>query len=114
MITGGTRGTWRSLNLGRSGRPPRAPTRPAGQALVPREGRPPRRRGPEDSRTRQRNLGETEPRLAWGAFERLQLTIGTPLRIGEDNANNGNGDVELEGLWKLMGARRHAWWPGAG
>jgi FtsP/CotA-like multicopper oxidase with cupredoxin domain len=26
------------------------------------------------------NLGKTEPRLAWGAFEQLQLTIGTPLR----------------------------------
>jgi hypothetical protein len=58
------------------------------------------------------NLGETEPRLAWGAFERLQLTIGTLLRFGEDNANNGNGDIGLEGLWKLMDDRREAWWPG--
>jgi hypothetical protein len=59
------------------------------------------------------NLGETEPRLEWGAFEQLQLTIGTPLRFGKDSANNGNGDVGLEGLWKLMDDRRDAWWPGA-
>jgi hypothetical protein len=58
------------------------------------------------------NLGETEPRLAWGAFDQVQLTIATPLRFGEDNANNGNGDVGLEGPWKFMDDRRDAWWPG--
>ncbi len=39
-----------------------------------------------------KSVGEAEPRLAWGIFDKTQLEIAAPLLFEEDEGN-GNGDV---------------------
>ena len=58
-----------------------------------------------------KNVGEAEPRLAWGIFDKTQLEIATPLLFGEDEGN-GNGDVQISILRKLWDGSREEWWPG--
>ncbi len=58
-----------------------------------------------------KNVGETEPRLAWGIFEKTQVEISMPLLLGEGLAS-GNGDVQVSILRKLWGDQQQAWWPG--
>lgn len=58
-----------------------------------------------------KNIGETEPRLAWGIIEKTQIEISTPLLLGEGMAN-GNGDIQISVLRKLLDDKRGAWWPG--
>ena len=58
------------------------------------------------------NLGESEPRLVWGAFDDTQLVVATPLPLGR-GAASGNGYVALGVLRKLWGDRENRWWPGA-
>lgn len=58
-----------------------------------------------------KNIGEAEPRIALGIFEKTQLEIGAPLLLGEGEAN-GNGDVQLGILRKLRDDSREKWWPG--
>ncbi len=59
----------------------------------------------------EKNIGEAEPRLAWGILEKTQVEIATPLLLGE-GAANGNGDVQISLLRKLWDDQRKAWWPG--
>ncbi len=58
-----------------------------------------------------KNVGEAEPRLAWGIFENTQVEISTPLLLGEGVAS-GNGDVQISILRKLWDDQRGAWQPG--
>lgn len=58
-----------------------------------------------------KNVGEAEPRLAWGIFEKTQLEVATPLLLGE-GAANGNGDAQISVLRKLWDDRARAWRPG--
>jgi hypothetical protein len=58
-----------------------------------------------------KNVGEVEPRLALGIFDKTQLEIATPLFFGEDEGN-GNGDVQISILRKLWDDSREEWWPG--
>ncbi len=55
-----------------------------------------------------KNVGETEPRLAWGIFEKTQVEISTPLLLGEGLAS-GNGDVQVSILRKLWGDQQERW-----
>ncbi len=58
-----------------------------------------------------KSIGEAEPRLALGIFDKTQLEISTPLLFGEDEAN-GDGDLQLSILRKLCDNSREEWWPG--
>ncbi len=58
-----------------------------------------------------RNLGQAEPRLAFGILDKTQLEVGAPFLLGEGEAN-GNGDVQVSVLRKLRDASRDEWWPG--
>ncbi len=58
-----------------------------------------------------KNIGEAEPRLAYGIFEKTQVEIATPLLIGE-GMESGNGDVDISILRKLWDDQPGAWWPG--
>ncbi len=58
-----------------------------------------------------RNIGEAEPRLAFGVLEKTQLEVGAPFLLGAGEAN-GNGDVQISVLRKLRDAARDEWWPG--
>ncbi len=59
----------------------------------------------------EKNVGEAEPRITLGIFEKTQLEISTPLLFGEDSGN-GNGDVQLSMLRKLRDDSPEKWWPG--
>ncbi len=59
----------------------------------------------------ERNVGEAEPRIALGIFEKTQLEISTPLLFNEDSGN-GNGDVQISMLRKLRDDSPEEWWPG--
>ncbi len=61
---------------------------------------------------REKNVGQAEPRLAYGVFERTQLEIATPLLLGEGVAS-GNGDLQISALRKLWDDRQGTWRPGA-
>lgn len=58
-----------------------------------------------------KNVGNAEPRLAWGIFKKTQLEIATPLLLGKGSAS-GNGDVQISILRKLWGDQQGAWQPG--
>lgn len=58
-----------------------------------------------------RNTGEMEPRLIWGAFEKTQLVIATPLLLGQPEAP-GNGDILVSALRKLWDDSPERLWPG--
>lgn len=58
-----------------------------------------------------KNVGEAEPRLALGIFDKTQLEIATPLLFGEDEGI-GNGDVQISILRKLWDDSQEEWWPG--
>lgn len=59
----------------------------------------------------EKNIGEAEPRIALGIFDKTQLEIGAPLLLGE-GAASGNGDAQVSILRKLRDDSREEWWPG--
>ncbi len=58
-----------------------------------------------------RNTGELESRLVWGAFEKTQLGIAAPLQFGQPEAS-GNGDIVVNALRKLWDDSSTRLWPG--
>jgi outer membrane putative beta-barrel porin/alpha-amylase len=60
---------------------------------------------------KEKNIGEVEPRLALGIFDKTQLEIAGPLLLGM-GAANGNGDAQISILRKMWDDSRKEWWPG--
>ncbi len=59
----------------------------------------------------EKKIGDAEPRIALGIFDKTQLEIASPFLLGE-GAADGNGDVQISVLRKLRDDSPEEWLPG--